>query len=285
MPLEMEHHFKQDLESVSALPPASMSVEKLRDYAPRRAPASEWPATARICKCKRVTRGEIDAAIARGSCTINDIQRVTGASTGCGGCLSLVQQLLCAAQNLRATYPWLRAILTLSILAFAGVGAILWAPAAPYASSVQDSPHMDQLWRDGLLKQISGFTLLGTIAAPLLLSLRKRWRKFAFGGFGHWRLAHAALGVLTLAMIFVHTGFRLGSGLNLCLSLSILSVVAIGAVLGAAQAVGRRRAAKSRTRAHPTPTEALWLWLHIFAFWPAPLLICLHILSVYFYKG
>ena len=81
----------------------------------------------------------------------------------------------------------------------------------PYAATVQVPWQWDVLWRDGFWKQVSGFTVLALSALILVLSLRKRIRRFTLGDFPVWRVAHAVLGALTLAGLAVHTGGRLGS--------------------------------------------------------------------------
>lgn len=52
------------------------------------------PDTARICSCFDVTKGQINAAVQGGCCTMGDIKNATLASTGCGGCAALVKQVM-----------------------------------------------------------------------------------------------------------------------------------------------------------------------------------------------
>ncbi|UJF17176.1 nitrite reductase large subunit NirB [Vibrio sp. SS-MA-C1-2] len=56
--------------------------------------ADSLPDTAVICSCFDVTKGKIASAIADGHTTLASIKEVTGAGTGCGGCLPLVTQVL-----------------------------------------------------------------------------------------------------------------------------------------------------------------------------------------------
>lgn len=48
-----------------------------------------------ICKCKAVKLSEIKKAIQKQNAkTVGDIQRITGASTGCGRCERRIEQIL-----------------------------------------------------------------------------------------------------------------------------------------------------------------------------------------------
>lgn len=52
------------------------------------------PETAQICSCFDVTKGDINAAVQGGCCTMGDVKDATKASTGCGGCAALVKQVM-----------------------------------------------------------------------------------------------------------------------------------------------------------------------------------------------
>ena len=52
------------------------------------------PATAQICSCFDVTKGDISDAVDAGCCTMGDIKATTQAGTGCGGCIQLVTNVL-----------------------------------------------------------------------------------------------------------------------------------------------------------------------------------------------
>ncbi|MEZ8101872.1 nitrite reductase large subunit NirB [Vibrio bivalvicida] len=56
--------------------------------------ADALPDTAVICSCFDVTKGRIAEAVVQGHHTIGDIKAVTGAGTGCGGCIPLVTSVL-----------------------------------------------------------------------------------------------------------------------------------------------------------------------------------------------
>lgn len=55
--------------------------------------ADALPATAIICSCHNVTKGDIISAIDQGACTVGDVKTCTKASTGCGGCIALLKNV------------------------------------------------------------------------------------------------------------------------------------------------------------------------------------------------
>jgi nitrite reductase (NADH) large subunit len=52
------------------------------------------PATATICSCHNVTKGDIVASLDGGSCSLSDVKCATKASTGCGGCSAMLKSLV-----------------------------------------------------------------------------------------------------------------------------------------------------------------------------------------------
>ena len=52
------------------------------------------PATATICSCHNVTKGDVVAAIDGGCCSVGDVKGQTKASTGCGGCTAMLKNLV-----------------------------------------------------------------------------------------------------------------------------------------------------------------------------------------------
>ena len=55
--------------------------------------ADALPATATICSCHNVSKGDIIAAFDSGSCSLADIKTCTKASSGCGGCSALLKSV------------------------------------------------------------------------------------------------------------------------------------------------------------------------------------------------
>jgi nitrite reductase (NADH) large subunit len=148
----------------------------------------------------------------------------------------------------------------------------------PYASSVQVPVRWDELWRNSLYKQISGFGALALMAFGLLISLQKRTSKMKWGDYSLWRLSHAVLGTLTLIALIAHTGLRIGSELNLILMMSFMLLALVGANAGSVIASEHRMAVgvakKQRTR---------WTWLHILLTWPLPVLLGFHVIKTYYF--
>lgn len=235
-----------------------------------------WPETATICHCAAVSKGRLCEAIANGCCSVEQISENTGASTVCGSCKPLVQELLATDA---APEP-VKFSLSLKIMAglallVACLGLLL--PGMSFSNSVQNIG-IDTLWIDTDYKLISGFTLLGLSTLLAAVSLRKRIRKISLGSFDMWRLVHLALGVATIAILFLHTGFRLGSNLNFFLMTSFMGLIGFGGALGLAyaqsQRLGAMRALKLQTTA---------LWGHVLCLWPFPALIAVHILMTYYF--
>ncbi|MBM0277329.1 nitrite reductase large subunit NirB [Micromonospora tarensis] len=61
------------------------------------ADAGALPATAQVCSCNAVTRGDVDAAIADGCADVAGLKSCTRAGTSCGSCVPMLKQLLDAA--------------------------------------------------------------------------------------------------------------------------------------------------------------------------------------------
>jgi nitrite reductase (NADH) large subunit len=61
---------------------------------PKKAGVAGLPATAQICSCNNVTKGAICAAIDAGCTTVGALKSCTKAATSCGGCASLLTQVL-----------------------------------------------------------------------------------------------------------------------------------------------------------------------------------------------
>ena len=52
------------------------------------------PASAQICSCHDVSKGQVCGAIEAGCCTMADLKSITKAATGCGGCAPLLKSVL-----------------------------------------------------------------------------------------------------------------------------------------------------------------------------------------------
>jgi NAD(P)H-nitrite reductase large subunit len=50
-----------------------------------------------LCHCRAVSDGTVNAAIASGASTVAHVSAATGAGTGCGGCVPVIEVLLAEA--------------------------------------------------------------------------------------------------------------------------------------------------------------------------------------------
>ena len=238
-------------------------------------PVSEWPASALICNCIGVRRAVLTVACANGCSTVEQLAQATGASTVCGSCRPLLAQLV-GAPAVRMVLPGVNWLLRASITAFVLALAIWLMTPISVSESVQQRVHLEALWFNNVAKQITGFTLLGLALLSLLLSLRKRFKRFKLGEVGHWRAIHAGLGICTLLALVAHTGFRMGENLNFILMTNFLVLTLVGACAGAVNALDARLEGPAARR-----LRALWTWGHVGLTWPLPMLVLAHVLVSY----
>lgn len=241
------------------------------------ASVNQWPANAIICNCTGMTRGQLSDALLTCEPTPQALMQCTGAGTVCGSCRPLLAEL--AGQPTTAPEPvkGARPVLIASVLAFIAALLLSFTPAIPFSDTVQGL-RLDSLWLDGLIKQITGFTLLGLSLIALLMSVAKRWRKIKLGSFPYWRVAHTLLGVSALIVLVLHTGLHLGVNLNRWLIIDFLALSLVGGLAGLVVALERRLQPAQAKR-----LRSYWTWTHILLFWPLPILLTFHILAVYYY--
>lgn len=237
----------------------------------------QWPRAATVCNCTGITRGQLGDAITQGATTVEALMRDTSASTVCGSCRPLLHELIGGNAVHEPVFGgrWIAAISAIAAL----IALAAWLlPAWPYSQTVIDGETIDRLWQDGTIKQITGFTLLGLSAVIAFLSVRKRLTWRWLGHYKFWRVAHTIIGLAALAVLFFHTGFNLGNNLNRWLMVTFLTVAVVGSVTGIVTAREHTALAAGRTSYRP-----LFTWLHILAFWPLPVLLLLHVVTVYAY--
>lgn len=243
---------------------------------------TEWPADAIVCSCRQVTRSDLTSACESGCASLEALGDQTGAGSVCGSCHPLLLQLLQRGNDLVGATDGRRGLLVASLAALVLVMSYLMIGPIEVSDSVTDPLRgLDTFWQLNFWKQVSGYSLLGITVATLLFSLRKRWTRVSFGAFGTWRFAHAALGLLTLLGVLVHTGLRLGDNLNLALMSCFLGVNVVGGMTGVMTSMESRLTGHAAMRARqwrPRLTLA-----HIIVFWPLPLLIGAHIFCTYYY--
>jgi len=241
-----------------------------------------WPPAATVCNCTGVTRGQLGDAIAAGCSSIDELARMTSASTVCGTCKPLLRELT-GDQAPPEPDKWAKPLMALSLVAL--IGAVLYTALSPIpmAESFSTGFQFSDLFVDGTFKQVSGYTLLALSVVAAVLSLRKRVKWLGFGDFATWRLVHLGVGVFAVGALVLHSGLRLGTNLNMALMLSFLGVIAAGTVGGAIIAAEHRLATLGPVRNRKIDPRKLSWWLHMIVMWPLPALLILHIATVYFY--
>ncbi len=237
----------------------------------------QWPENSIVCNCMGVTRGQCSKAMISGCDTIEKLMRTTSASTVCGSCRPLLADLLGKNAHLEKVKA-LKSFALVSTLAFLLSLAVFLLPPLFYPATVVDQINWDVVWRDNVVKQVSGFSVLGLSLIGLLVSLRKRWKRFSFFDFAFWRYAHVMLGLFGMLAIFVHTGFRLGSNLNMWLMVLFVALMLLGSLMGMFMSVQHKFGAAKAKSIRDT-----LLWTHIFAFWPLPALLTMHITKTYYF--
>lgn len=241
-----------------------------------------WEDNRMICNCMSVTKGEIMSAIQQCGKDPAVVAQTTKASTVCGSCDYLLKGLCGIEQPPAITQKVPKGMLITSVLAFVTVLAAILLPPAPIAESVNSLwAKVDAIWRDNLIKQITGYSMLAIFTLGLLVSFRKRLTWFNFGKYNFWRYFHVAFGLISLVVLYAHTGFHFGHNLNFWLMLVFIILNLLGAITGIVVAL--ENTSNPRVARFSQSIRPYMLWGHIILFWPLPVLVAFHILSVYTY--
>lgn len=232
------------------------------------------------CRCARVSFGMLRAELARGSCSIVELGRATGAGTVCGSCQPVLAEL-CGVPRpaTRSSARWLLAGCSLAALA---ICALLFF-AAPWPLSEVEASGLRRLshfWQSGSGKVISGAVVVGLSLVGLVVTARKRIRRLRRGSMAWFRALHGVAACLAIAALMVHTRMQMGENLNRTLMNAFVGTVASGAALGLVCAVdnaGRRLAAASR-KARPYLAIGHWLFLAAL-----PVLLVFHVVAVLYF--
>ncbi len=236
-----------------------------------------WPDSAVICQCNNIKLKTLKDALLNGADTSVQLSANTSAGTVCGSCQPLLMNLCGQKEKALKDKLWLP-MLVVSVLALIVVGIVASFPPIPVSETVQQPSFLENYWNDKFWKQVTGFSLLGMSATGLLMSVKKRWLKKLLGEFTYWRLLHALLGTLCAVTLIFHTGFRLGENLNQWLMLNFLAVLGVGTLAGITMSVEFTLNGTIATR-----LRSFWAWLHILMSWPLPMLLAMHILTVYYF--
>jgi nitrite reductase (NADH) large subunit len=240
----------------------------------------DMPDSAILCNCTGVTYGQARKAVTDGASDVPDLGLATGAGTICGTCRPVLDELLNSGDGPKPMPMWK------PLLAFSGLAAIgalipMIYGNVPLPTSFDRDSLRVWLWQDPIVKQWSGFILLGITLAAMLIGLRKRIRLMdRLGGYDYWRIIHIVIGIAAIGGLFAHTGFNLGSNLNFWLGASFVATLAFGAIAGLSTGGDHELRARGYGSSRKPPRR-LPTWLHIFAIWPVPVLLLVHVLASY----
>ncbi len=244
---------------------------------------SQWSAQSIVCQCNHISKGELSEVIAAGCKSVKELSDKTGAGSVCGTCKPLLKDLVCeqggSANAAEPEKEWGWAItLVASFTAIAIALTILSVPGLAVGESVTTPAVGQFLWDDKFWKQVTGFSLLGLSAIGLMMSLRKRLGWNWLGKFAYWRVFHIALGVTCAVTLLAHTGLHTGDNLNQLLLFNFLMILIMGALAGVAVSLSHRLQPQ-----RSVAVKRALNWAHIIVSWPLPVLIGMHILTVYYF--
>lgn len=266
---------------VSILPWQAWRFKRTGDLWPSGSSQSitHWPDAAVVCQCNGVTVADIKSATAEAGDEVDTmpaLQSVTRAGTTCGSCVPLLQSYL--GQSVSKERQSVGGFLLVTSLVAAAIAMLLTMNPLPYATSALDTHWWETFLRDSITRQYTGFTLIGLAVLSMLVSARKRIGKFNLGKFNSWRIFHGLLGGICLLILFLHTGFDLGSNINSLLMTNFLLLAGLGAATTLVLTLANRLSIMTNNQLRKYTT-----WGHIVVFWPLPALLLLHVLSVYFF--
>ena len=236
-----------------------------------------WPANATVCQCNNVSVDTILKAVDAGANTVAEIKGTTQAGTGCGSCQYLLTSVTGDAAQPKKERQSLWLLLGAVLAITLGLFQFL-SPGLEVADSVQTVSAFEKIWNDKFYKQVTGFSLLAITVLATLLSLRKRISKVRWGDYPIWRTLHVILGVIGIALVLVHTGFHTGSNLNRYLAYDFIAVIVLGACTSLVIAQSHHLSFSNGKR-----LRDFWFWTHVLVTWPLPVLIVMHIVSVYYF--
>ena len=236
-----------------------------------------WPAHTKICNCTGVTRGELSKAFAQGNSSVDALASCTGASLVCGSCKPQLAQFVGSSPIIEPDKRY-KSLLGFSAIALLATALFLFAKNISYTPSVDIVWQWDKLWRENLLKQITGYTTIGLMICATFISLKKRIKVIKWFEYANWRLVHVIFSVLAIITLVAHSGMRFGENLNFYLMGTVISLIALGTLAGITISVQHKLdyvAAKT--------IREKFLWAHIFLLWPLPVLLGFHIFKTYYY--
>lgn len=172
------------------------------------------------------------------------------------------------------------------VLVFAAIGGLaalgtVLAPRIPIPDRFGPTL-LERLWGDGAWQEWSGYVLLVLSIAGFAAAAFRRVRFAArMGDQNWWRVAHVALGISCVLLLFLHTGFRLGSNLNAALMGCYLAALVSGACAGVL--MGGATQLRRFGFAQVGKLTRLPMRVHVIALGTLPALLIIHLLIVYLY--
>ncbi len=234
-----------------------------------------WPGRAIVCSCMLVSRATLGQALTSGCTTIEQLSTTTRAGTVCGSCRPLLAQLVGAdpqdqpaPKGIKIVFASSVAVLLLVLI------SVVWE--VPRATSFLELSSWELWWRDGVMKQITGWSMVAIMVISCVYSLRKRVRWLRWGDIGRWRAVHAVITLVAGCGLLVHSGFRFGHNLNWYLASTFSVVLVLGGIAGLI-------ISSERTTDTPFIRHArVWsLQIHIAAVLLLLPLIVFHVIKVY----
>ncbi|MEM9266493.1 MAG: hypothetical protein AAGA46_13290 [Cyanobacteria bacterium P01_F01_bin.13] len=162
------------------------------------------------------------------------------------------------------------------------------------------SVELHQFIRGEIYKQVTGYVALAFVVLEMLLTLRKRGRKWLGklkmpGSVIFWRILHVFLGVGLLAVVVVHTIGSTGLNFN-AVFLWVFFAVTLSALVGVVAETG---VIESPRKIFSIPgnkdlaltkgplirnMRAIWLTTHIFLVSVFMLMLGVHVFLAYYYR-
>ncbi len=246
-------------------------------YITNKSSVMEWPEEKIVCNCKQISRKTLSDAVESGCSNVAALSECTQAGTVCGSCKPLLNQLLDVPDSHSEdalTSRWLKigaaTAMVLTLL-------FLFLPQIPAPESVLEFS-LYPIIRDPLMRQITGFGMLGLSVVMLVLSLKRLMPTFIPASFTFWRSFHIALGVLLPVLLYFHTGASMGENFNYVLIVIFVVTLLSGAVAAYVIAQDMLKPASLYR-----PLKGLVTKFHIYALWALPVMVAFHILSFYYF--
>ncbi len=230
-----------------------------------------------VCLCNNVTRQKISHSMADGNRTVESIGAATFAGTTCGSCKFMINEMLDQpVEHLVMRHH--KKVVGFSLVCLLLIVMYAVMPPVNAVLSIENGWTIANFWFDNFWKQVSGYGLLGFMLLAGAYIARRRIKKVNLGHLDDWRLLHIIIGVITMGILFLHTGMRFGENLNKALMIVFLIAAFMGSSVGILMA----------TSGH-WPEARLQKWRHVISrfhytlLWTLPALLIFHIISVYYF--